>query len=106
MRVVRRLTGSRFPSKKFRMTDGGTPKLSWQHAWDYGVETGRYILVGPQGGDWKEAELEIGPNFDTAPLHTDRRIAIEQQVLDNMLRKRAERRASGEADDGGGMDRP
>jgi hypothetical protein len=76
------------------MTDDGTPKLSWQHAWDYGIETGRYILVGERGGDWRHAVLQIGPNFDTAPLHTDPRIAIEQQILDNMLRKHQERQES------------
>lgn len=76
------------------MTDHGIPKLSWQHAWDYGIETGRYILVGPAGGDWRDAELQIGPNFDTAPLHTDPRIAAEQQILDNMVRAHAQRRAT------------
>jgi hypothetical protein len=76
------------------MTDN-TPKLSWQHAWDYGIETGRYILVGKPGGDWRDAELEPGPNFDTAPLHTDPRIAVEQQILDNMVRMRRRKRDEG-----------
>lgn len=75
------------------MADDGTPKLAWQHAWDYGIETGRYILVGEPGGDWRDdAVLEIGPNFDTAPLHTDPRIALEQQILDNMVRGQQQRR--------------
>lgn len=74
------------------MTDN-TPKQSWQHAWDYGIETGRYILVGEPGADWKDAELEMGPNFQTAPLHSDPRIAIEQEVLDNMLRAQQQRRS-------------
>ena len=68
------------------MTDDGTPKLAWQHAWDFGIETGRYILVGEPGTRWEDAVLHAGPNFDTAPLHTDPRIAVEQQILDNMVR--------------------
>ena len=63
------------------MTDDGTPKLAWQHAWHYGIETGRYILVGEQGVRWEDAVLQIGPNFDTAPLHADPRIAREQVPL-------------------------
>jgi hypothetical protein len=78
------------------MTD--EPKLSWQHAWDYGIETGRYILVGEPGGDWRDAFLQIGPNFDTAPLHTDPRIAAEQQILDNMVRAQEQRRTSNDPD--------
>jgi hypothetical protein len=69
-----------------------TPKLAWQHAWDYGIETGRYMLVGELGGDWKDAVLEMGPNFGAAPLHPDPRIAAEQQILDNMVRGQAQRR--------------
>lgn len=75
------------------MTDDGTPKLAWQHAWHYGIETGRYILVGEQGVRWEDAVLQIGPNFDTAPLHADPRIAREQVLLDDMLRAHAPRAA-------------
>ncbi|TQK27890.1 hypothetical protein [Arthrobacter sp. SLBN-53] len=75
----------------------GTPKLAWQHAWDYGIETGRYILVGEQGIRWEDAVLQAGPNFDTAPLHPDPRIAVQQQLLDNMVRAE-QRRQQDEGD--------
>ncbi|MFL0290776.1 hypothetical protein ACJH6J_06980 [Mycobacterium sp. SMC-18] len=78
------------------MTDDGTPKLAWEHAWNYGIETGRYTLVGEPGGDWRDAVIHAGPNFDTAPLHTDPRIAAEQQILDNMVR--AHQHKAGEPD--------
>ncbi|MGV0772043.1 hypothetical protein [Mycobacterium syngnathidarum] len=77
------------------MTDGA-PKQPWQHAWDYGIETGRYILVGERGEDWQNAVLHPGPNFDTAPLHTDPRIAVHQQILDNIARAQRQRQEGGE----------
>lgn len=80
------------------MTDDGTPLQAWQHAWHYGIETGRYILVGEPGVRWEDAVLQMGPNFDTAPLHSDPRIAAEQRLLDNMVRAEERRQASTEDD--------
>ena len=61
---------------------------------DFGIETGRYILVGERQIDWRDAEIQIGPNFQTAPLHPNPLIAAEQQIIDNMLRMQEHRRAS------------
>jgi hypothetical protein len=70
---------------------------------DFGIETGRYILVGERQNDWRDAEIQIGPNFQTAPLHPSPLVAAEQQIIDNMLRMQEQRRAStdpdGEAED-------
>ena len=59
---------------------------------DFGIETGRYILVGE--GDWRDAPMHTGPNFQTAPLHPDPLIAAEQKIIDNMLLMQEQRQAS------------
>jgi hypothetical protein len=56
---------------------------------DFGIETGRYILVGE--GDWRDAPMHTGPNFQTAPLHPSPLVAVEQQIIDNMLRMQEQR---------------
>ena len=78
------------------MTD--KPRRSWETAMDFGIETGRYILVGEKGTDWRDAPMELGPNFQTAPLHPDPLVAAEQQIIDNMLRMQEQRRTSTELD--------
>lgn len=67
------------------------PKPPWEIAMDHGIETGRYMLTGERGNDPRDAEISIGPNFQTAPLHDDPLIAAEQRVLDIALSRQQQR---------------
>ena len=78
------------------MTDA--PRPPWEVAMDFGIETGRYILVGERQVDWRDAEIHLGPNFQTAPMHPSPLIAAEQQIIDNMLSMQEQRRAAAESD--------
>lgn len=73
------------------MTDG--PQPPWNVAMDFGIATGRYILIGEPEDAWRNAVIHAGPNFHTAPLHPDPLIATEQQIIDNMLRMQEQRQA-------------
>jgi hypothetical protein len=71
-----------------------TPRPPWETAMDFGIATGRYMLVGERQADWRDAEIHMGPNFSAAPLHLSPLIAAEQQIIDNMLRMQEQRKPS------------